>query len=122
VFASGIAVFLVLQLVLVTGLTEYAWIIWTGFGFFGAAGFLSYTVYAEHYPVALAGRVLTAANLFLFGAAFALQWGVGAIVEAFPPDQSGGHVATAHITALGVALALQVVAFAWMVWPRRAAR
>ena len=65
--------------------------------------------------------MLTAANLLLFMAAFALQWGIGAIMETFPRDPSGGHVGSAHTTALGVTLALQVVAFAWMVWPRRAA-
>lgn len=124
VFTCGIGFFLVLQLVLVTGPAGYAWLTWTGFGFFGAAGFLSYTVYAEHYPAALAGRVLTAANLLLFGAAFALQWGIGAIVDSFPPAQTaqmGSHVATGHTTALGMALAFQAVAFAWMIWPRRAA-
>jgi len=121
VFTSGIGVFLLLQLVLVTGPTGHAAILWAGFGFFGAAAFLCYTAYVEYFPAALAGRVLTAANLLLFGAAFALQWGIGAIMETFPRDPSGGHVGSAHTTALGVTLALQVVAFAWMVWPRRAA-
>ncbi len=119
VFAVGIGVFLVVQLVLVAGDGGHAAILWAGFGFFGATAFLAFTIYVEHYPAALAGRVLTAANLLLFVAAFALQWGIGALLETFPMTPAGGHAAIGHTTALGVALALQAAAFVWLAWPRR---
>ena len=119
VFAVGIGAFLVLQLVLVAGGGGHAAILWAGFGFFGATAFLAFTIYVEHYPAALAGRVLTAANLLLFVAAFALQWGIGALLETFPMTPAGGYAATGHTTALGVALALQAAAFVWLAWPRR---
>lgn len=118
VMATGVAVFLALQVGLVAGVSGFDALIWAAFGFFGAASFLAFSIYSEHFPTALTGRVLTTANLFLFVAAFALQWGIGAIVDSFPPAATGGHVASGHATALGVALALELVAFAWMVWPR----
>ncbi len=119
VLATGVAVYIALQASLVMGVSGIDALIWGGFGFFGAFCFLSYSVYSEHFPAALTARVLTAANLLLFVAAFALQWGIGAIVELFPRSDTDGHVAAGHTTALGVALALQIVAFAWMIWPRR---
>jgi hypothetical protein len=107
-----------LQVVLVAGVSGFDAVIWAAFGFFGAASFLSFSIYSEHFPAALTGRVLTTANLFLFVAAFALQWGIGAIVDSFPAAGTGGHAASGHAMALGIALALELAAFAWMVWPR----
>jgi uncharacterized membrane protein YccC len=68
---------------------------------------------AEHFGTALAGRAGTAVNLLVFGTAFSIQYGIGAVLDQWPSD--GGHPPEAYATALGIVLGLAVVAFLWMV-------
>jgi predicted MFS family arabinose efflux permease len=54
---------------------------WILFGFAGQAGNLGYATLAAHFGSGAAGRAQTTANLLLFGSAWALQWGIGAVLE-----------------------------------------
>jgi len=45
-------------------------------------GTLSYTQMARGYDAALAGRAITAFNLAVFLGAFAIQWGLGVVLDA----------------------------------------
>ena len=113
VAGSGIGVFMATQLAL---LTEWGpiglW--WTLFGFFGTAGTLTYAILTQQFPPAVAGRVNTALNLLVFVAAFAGQWGMGAIINRWPLA-GGGYAEPGYQWAFGLALALQAATWLWLV-------
>src|SRR5690606_9556554 len=77
------------------------------------SGMLTYAVLSQHFTAALAGRVNTALNLLVFIAAFAGQWGVGAVIDRWPPTPAGGYAAAGYRTAFGLLLVLQMSAAAW---------
>jgi MFS family permease len=107
VATGGMALFMLVQLALLTGWGP--WLpLWVLFGFFGASGVLTYAILSQSFPPALAGRVNTALNLLVFVAAFAGQWGMGAIINGWPLD-GGGYADPGYRWAFGLALALQVL-------------
>lgn len=71
-------------------------------GLSGATSALLFTLARTTFPLTLTGRAVTAANLFMFAGGFALQWGLGAWLEA----GLGGYGSLFAITALLSALAL----------------
>ncbi len=86
---------------------------WFAFGMLGQAAILAYPWLATHYGAAQSGKAQTAVNLTIFGAAFALQYVIGAIIEQFPATASGSYDPQSFQVAFGAALALQVVALVW---------
>lgn len=112
-FAGGVAVFMAVQFAIALGWAWASPALWLLFGFFGAAGSLSYSILSKEFPVELTGRVNTAINLLVFVCAFAAQWGMGAIIQLWP--QAGGHYAPeGYRAAFGLFLLLQALAFGWM--------
>ncbi len=112
VATGGMALFMLVQLALLTGWGP--WLpLWVLFGFFGASGVLTYAILSQSFPPALAGRVNTALNLLVFVAAFAGQWGMGAIINGWPLD-GGGYADSGYRWAFGLALALQVLTWVWL--------
>ncbi|WP_373500811.1 MFS transporter [Desulfococcus sp.] len=91
--------------------------LWILFGFFGTSGILPYAILTQSFPAHLAGRVNTALNLLVFVAAFAAQWGIGAIIqgwEGWAGSTGGpGHGVRGYPAAFGVMLALQMAALLW---------
>jgi predicted MFS family arabinose efflux permease len=91
--------------------------LWILFGFFGTSGILPNAILTQSFPAHLAGRVNTALNLLVFVAAFAAQWGIGAIIQAW--ERWAAAAGGAHDTALGypaaftVMLVLQLAALLW---------
>lgn len=63
--------------------TESAWWAWLIFAPGVPAVILMQTQTALMFPKAIAGRVLTTFNLVMFTGAFAVQWGVGLLADAF---------------------------------------
>ncbi|HHW78945.1 MAG TPA: MFS transporter [Xanthomonadaceae bacterium] len=112
VAAGGMALFMFVQLAL---LFEWGPLLplWMSFGFFGTSGVLNYAILTQAFPPALAGRVNTALNLLVFVAAFAGQWGMGAIIDRWPAA-GGGYAAPGYRLAFGLALALQLLSWAWL--------
>lgn len=90
--------------------TELAW---SALGLSVCVGNLAYPLLATHFPAQLAGRVNTALNLLAFVGAFGVQWGFGAVVDAF----AAGGLAQARgfRVALGLLVALQAAAWLWFV-------
>lgn len=95
---------------------------WVLYPLFASASVLVYSVLSQNFPVELAGRVNTAANLLMFAVAFSLQWGLGSVIGAFPPGPQGGYAPEGHRLALLIVVALQATALLWQMWPRRAPR
>lgn len=80
---------------------------WFALGFFNAAGAQVYGVAISRFPPALAGRVSSGVNLLAFLGAFAIQWGLGVVVEHL------GQGPRALQLAFGVLWAAQVAAALW---------
>ena len=115
-YATGLA--LLAQLALVLRWPVPAWLPWIAIAGIGAGAVLSYAIITELYPKSVSGRANGALNLLHIGSAFAVQVGIGFIVELLPLE-AGRHPPAAYQTALGVNLALQAAAFLWFVRPRR---
>jgi len=92
---------------------------WFLFGFAGQAGNLGYATLAAHFGRGAAGRAQSTANLLLFAAAWALQWGIGAMLDRFRAGSEGAVDPAGYHWAFGLVLALQVVAVIWYLRPLR---
>ncbi|MDX1607334.1 MAG: hypothetical protein R3202_14170, partial [Candidatus Competibacterales bacterium] len=120
VTVSGLGLFLLAQAGLVLAPAVPILPSWLLFGFFGSSGILSYPLLAQHFPSELAGRVNTCVNLLVFLCAFALQWGIGAIIDLWPATPTGAYPVAAYRVAFGTALGLQWLALVWFLsgWRR----
>ena len=112
VAAGGMVLFMLVQLALLLKL-EPLWLLWVLFGFLGTAGTLNYAILTQAFPPALAGRVNTALNLLVFVAAFAGQWGMGAIINRWPAA-GGGYAEPGYQLAFGLALVGQLLTWLWL--------
>jgi predicted MFS family arabinose efflux permease len=124
VAAAGMTAFMLLLAILVGQWTRGALAVWMLFGFFGTSGILPYAVLSQSFPPQLAGRVVTGLNLIVFLAAFAAQWGIGALIDLWPKTAAGGYAPAGYRAALGVMFALQATGMIWFVlaskWARKA--
>ena len=91
---------------------------WFLFGFAGQAGNLGYATLAAHFGIGAAGRGQSTANLLLFATAWALQWGVGAVLDRFRGAVDGAVEPAGYHWAFRLVLALQVVAVLWYLHPK----
>ena len=82
----GMAMFIVVQILIVAEWTAFSLYLWIAYGLFSTSGMLTYAVLSQSYPKELAGRVNTCFNALVFFFAFAAQWGIGAIIEKFTPQ------------------------------------
>ncbi len=87
------------------------------FGFSGAFSLLTLAQVRELFPPYMGGCAVTAVNLFGFGGATAIQWGMGVIISAFAQIGGGRYPVEAYIAAFGAALALNVAALVWYLTP-----
>ena len=114
VWVVSASLFQATQLGLVLQWTDHARLLWVCFGLFGAAGMLSYVILNRRYPTEMAGRVNTGLNVFVFAGAFALQAGVGAVVEHFTPEGAPFSPRGFQV-AFAIVLAVQLLSVVWLV-------
>ena len=107
VCGGGMLVFLVFQALMVHGQLASPWLVAVGFSFFGTASALNYAIVAQSMPAHLTGRVSTSFNLLIFLVAFAMQWGVGALINTWP-SVDGQYPEAAYQVALACCLGLQL--------------
>ena len=69
------------------------------------------------FPSALAGRALSAFNLVIFAGVFAIQWGIGLLVDGF--GALGLDAVASYRAAIGIFLACISGAYAWFLLRRR---
>mgnify|MGYP000932186181 CR=1 FL=1 len=122
VCVAGMGVATLMQAVLALGLPVPAPLAWSVYACAASASVMVYSLLAQGFPAAMAGRVITAANLLMFMTAFALQSGIGAFLNFYPPGTGGGYSPEGHRTALLVITVAQVLALLWQILPRRAGR
>lgn len=90
------------------------------YGFTVISGLIALALFTPLVAPEMAGRANTAVNFAHFGASFVLQWGIGAVLRAYPVTD-GRFAAEGYAVALIAIGALQVTALAWLL-PLRAAQ
>ena len=117
IFAGFVAAYMAVQAAILVQPGQP--LLWIAYSLTGTGMVLSFALLTPSFATALAGRVNTALNLQVFVIAFLIQTGIGALVTLFVADGAGA--AAGHRLALAVLLALQGIAFAWLILPRRMA-
>ena len=111
---SAMAVFVMLQLLMALGWTAQPMLLMTAFSFFATAGILPYAGLSQIFPKALSGRVSTSLNLTVFLGAFAVQWGLGEIINLWP-TQGKGYAPESYGAAFGSLALLQLSGLLWFI-------
>lgn len=89
------------------------------FGFTGAFNLLTLAQIRPLFPAHMAGRAVTAVNLFGFAGAAIIQWSMGLVIGGFATDSAGRYPASAYTAAFGAALALLALVYLWYITPAR---
>jgi len=111
--AVGMGLFMAVMVVITSGFKSGATWVWFLFGFFGTSGILPYAALSQSFPLQLSGRVNTTLNLLVFLAAFAAQWGIGAIIGLWPTTPSSGYAPAGYQAAFGTLICIQAVTILW---------
>jgi hypothetical protein len=88
-------------------------LLWCVFVAAGTAVVLGYAILSRRYPKEMSGRANTAINVFGFAGMFSGQWGVGLVLDLWPPSATG-YAAEAYPWALGMVWAAQLAGLAWL--------
>ncbi|MBI4183030.1 MAG: MFS transporter [Proteobacteria bacterium] len=120
VFAGFYACFMATQLLLSLRIEPLVLPLWGLFAFFATIGGTAYSIYAQHFPAELVSRASTAQNLFVLACGFAIQTGIGVVIDLWPQAAPGRYAPAGYQAAMWLGVALQALAFAWLVLPRRA--
>jgi len=110
------ALFMLAELALIMRVPLPSILPWSIVSVVGAATVLSYAIIADYFPDEIAARANGALNLLHFGWAFAVQYGIGLIVNQWAP-QDGHYPLDSYQTAFGFSLALQFTALLWFTVP-----
>jgi len=90
--------------------------VWFGlYGLGASVNVLSFTVLNEGFARELVGRVNTAMNLIMFAGSFAIQWGIGLVVDA-AHARLGYDTGAGLKLAFAIALACQLATLGWFAW------
>ena len=114
----GMTIFLFIQGTMIYGGIGSPLILVILLGFFGTASVLVYAGYAKIFPKNLSGRVSTFLNLLVFIGAFILQWGIGAIIELWPPTDNG-YDPKSYQSAFGFLVILQAAGLMWYLFSKK---
>jgi len=74
---------------------------------------LAYALLTRHFPPAVSGRVNTALNVGMFISSFLVQWGVGAVLRAFP-SEGARYAPEGYAIALGALATVHVAVWLWL--------
>ncbi len=105
---GGVGAAIVTLLLIAAEATPHTLWLWALYGVFVSFGTLAYSQCAASFPVLLTGRVNTAFNLMVFVGAFALQWGIGVLIDllgarlGMPAAHRGVFYAIALLQALSL--------------------
>jgi len=101
---------------------RWATTLWMLFGFIGTTGVIPYPALAMSFPSQLAGRVSTGLNVLVFIAAFAAQWGIGAVIALFPLTAAGNYAVQGYQASIATLLCMQALCLVWYVLAGRPRR
>jgi hypothetical protein len=119
-YAAGFGLNIV-ALALITLRMPWTYLLWGVYGLGAAVNVLGFTLLGQGFPRALAARANTALNLLMFSSSFAMQWGIGLVVDA---ARSTFRIDTGAALQLAFTLVLSVdfLACGWFLfgWRRHA--
>ena len=102
---------------IITRALPSTYVAWGLYGLGAAVNVLGFTVLGEGFPGELTARANTALNLLMFSCSFAMQWGIGIVIDAarsaFGVDTAGGLRLAFVLVFVADALALAWFAFGW---------
>lgn len=109
VIATGLAGAVAVQLAMLATSAPWTWTLWLVLAVCVTVTTLTQTGVSLAFPVALAGRANSAFNLTVFVGSFAVQWGVGLLIDmfvSFAASPSAAMRAALAVCVAGQALAL----------------
>ena len=109
---GGMVLGLLTLLLIVCEAVDQHYLLWIAYGAFSSCGTLAYALMGGGFRVSLSGRANSTLNLLVFAGAFAMQWGMGGLIDLL--QASGDNAASAHRCAFLALLALQAVACLWL--------
>ncbi len=109
----GMGAFMLVQALLIAGPISWALPLWVVFGFLGTTGVVPYPALTQSFAPELAGRVNTSLNLLVFVAAFASQWGIGAVIALWPVTADGAYHPHGYASGFALMIGIQAVCLAW---------
>jgi predicted MFS family arabinose efflux permease len=94
---------------------------WTGspalllafFGLTHVAGNLVFAALFPRFPAAVAGRLSTTINFFMFGLGFVLQWCIGLVVNKFPSSTAGRYLPEGYERAFMIVVLIELAIVIW---------
>jgi len=119
IIGIGAVLYILVQILLVLGVSPGGYFLWIAFGFMSRYTTLSYAAMSQYFHDRYAGRATTALNMLFFMTAFATQLGMGMIIDLWPKDGAGHYSAQGYYAAFAAMIALQVVGFIWFCVFRR---
>lgn len=119
-FFAGCVASTVAMIPLALGYGAASLALWVLFMALCPFGTLAFPLLAARFPREMTGRVVTALNTVTFGLAFAIQYGVGAIIGLWPVTD-GRYALEGYIAAFGLCWALQAASVAWLAYAERGA-
>jgi len=116
-FAAGFGLHTLMLGLIITRALPSTYVAWALYGLGSAVNVLGFTVLGEGFPRELSARANTALNLLMFSCSFAMQWGIGIVIDAARAAfgvETAGALRIAFVLVLAAdALALAWFAFGW---------
>ena len=120
VACAAMSGFIVFESLIALDVGVSPWALWLPYSFCATGPVLVYAVLARTFSADLAGRVNTAYNFTTFVMVFVIQWGMGAIIDLWPPLADGRFAPEGYRLSLALFVAVQLCAFAWLLVAPRA--
>jgi len=117
-YAGGFGLNIV-ALALIALRAPWTYALWAAYGLGAAVNVLGFSLLGQGFPRELTARVNTAFNLLMFSASFAMQWGIGLVVDAARSRFGIGEGDALQI-AFALVLAIDFLAYGWFLlgWRR----
>jgi hypothetical protein len=117
-FFTGCVVSTVVMLPIVLGWGAASLVLWVLLMALCPFGVLAFPLLTARFPREITGRVVTALNMIVFVLAFAVQYGVGAIIGLWPVID-GRYALEGYRAAFAVCWVLQAASVAWLAYTER---
>lgn len=115
----GMTAFIFTQIILAFHPIYFARPVWMLFGFFSTSSILTYAALSQRFTAKYAGRANTALNFLVFVFAFFTQWGIGAVIDAFPSNSAGSYASEGYQQVFIYLIAVQAICLGWYALSRR---
>lgn len=113
VYLGVVIAYLAVLIVLALQIGAASYWPWAAFGLVSNGTALAYAMFSNHFPAHVYGRASTALNVLVFGIAFAAQYGVGIVIDLWPPTPTGGYDPAGYSAAIGGLAALVAAGLLW---------